>query len=143
MRRKGKPRKRKKHKTFKVMCPYCGAQAQFTDSVVVYGRSYGSIYLCVNWPECDAYVGVHDGGRQPKGTLANAELRGLRKRCHGLFDPLWRQGGMSRKAAYNWLSESLGIPWEQTHIGHFDLETCQRMVALFEERKFSWKKPKI
>jgi hypothetical protein len=81
MRRKGKSKKRKKHKTFKVMCSYCEAQALLVDSAVVYGRSYGSIYLCVNWPKCDAYVGVHDGGNQPKGTMANAELRTWRKKA--------------------------------------------------------------
>ena len=41
-----------------VYCPYCGQQAEYVDSKVIYGRSYGMAYLCRN---CDAYVGVHRG----------------------------------------------------------------------------------
>ena len=29
-----------------VYCPYCGRQAEYVDSKVIYGRSYGMAYLC-------------------------------------------------------------------------------------------------
>lgn len=60
-----------------VICPYCRAKAELRDSEFVYGdRNYGKIYVCSNYPICDAYVGVHKGTQdKPKGTLANAELR--------------------------------------------------------------------
>lgn len=41
-----------------VYCDYCGKRAEFVDSKVVHGRSYGMIYLCRH---CMAYVGVHKG----------------------------------------------------------------------------------
>ncbi|MFB5268120.1 zinc-finger-containing protein [Paenibacillus enshidis] len=37
-----------------------------------------------------AYVGVHDGTDIPLGRLANRELRELKKQCHALFDPVWK-----------------------------------------------------
>ena len=40
------------------ICPYCGKPTEFVDSSVIYGRSYGMIYLC---RDCRAYVGVHKG----------------------------------------------------------------------------------
>ena len=52
-----------------VYCPYCGRQAEYVDSKVIYGRSYGMAYLCRN---CDAYVGVHRGTDEPLGRLADA-----------------------------------------------------------------------
>ena len=32
----------------KVYCDYCGRQAEYVDSKVVYGKSYGMMYLCRN-----------------------------------------------------------------------------------------------
>lgn len=68
----------------KVYCDYCGRQAEYVDSKVVYGKSYGMMYLCRN---CMAYVGVHKGTDKPLGRLANAELRYWKKRAHAVFDP--------------------------------------------------------
>lgn len=28
------------------ICPYCGNRTEYVDSSVIYGRSYGMIYLC-------------------------------------------------------------------------------------------------
>ena len=56
----------------KVYCDYCGRETEYVDSKVIYGKSYGKIYLCRN---CMAYVGVHKGTDKPLGRLANAELR--------------------------------------------------------------------
>lgn len=112
-----------------VICPYCGQQAEFVDSSVIYGRSFGKIYLC---RKCNAYVGVHNGSTKPKGTLANAELRKYRISAHAAFDPLWQTGPFKgqRKAAYRWLAGLLGLPVERTHIGMFDVPQCKRVVEV-------------
>ena len=97
----------------KVICPYCGAQADYTDSKNIYhGHSYGMIYIC---RACDAYVGVHSGSDMPKGTLANAELRYWRRLAHAAFDPLWQSGAFYRRrnAAYSWLSEKMALSKEE------------------------------
>lgn len=74
----------------KVYCDYCGRETEYVDSKVIYGKSYGKIYLCRN---CMAYVGVHKGTDKPLGRLANAELRNWKKAAHAVFDPLWKYGG--------------------------------------------------
>ena len=44
-----------------IRCPYCGGTAILRDASFVYGeKSYGGkVYVCSNYPKCDAYVGVH------------------------------------------------------------------------------------
>ncbi|MGN1370618.1 MAG: DUF3268 family zinc-finger domain-containing protein [Aristaeellaceae bacterium] len=111
----------------KVYCDYCGSRAQYVDSKVIYGRSYGMIYLC---KPCDAYVGVHRGTDVPLGRLANAELRKWKCAAHDAFDPIWKNKRMTRNAAYLWLSDQLGIPSKQTHIGMFDVPTCKKVVQI-------------
>lgn len=88
-------------------------------------------YLC---RPCNAYVGVHSGTDRPKGSLANAELRGWRKATHARFDPLWRDGPFKkRNAAYRWLSEQMKLPIEQTHIGMFTVEQCKAALEIINK----------
>lgn len=117
----------------KVICPYCGAQAEYTDSKDIYhGHSYGMIYIC---RACDAYVGVHSGSDMPKGTLANAELRYWRRLAHAASDPLWQSGAFYRRrnAAYSWLSEKMALSKEETHIGMFDVEACKKLINIISQ----------
>lgn len=114
----------------KVMCDYCGKRAHFVDSTIVYGRSYGMIYYC---PDCKAWVGVHKGTDVPLGRLADAELRKAKIAAHAAFDVIWRRR-TTRKKAYKWLSERMGLPVEKTHIGMFDVAQCKRVIALCNKR---------
>lgn len=120
-----------------MLCPYCSDEAKLVDSLVIYRRSYGMIWLC---GPCDAYVGTHKNSptHAPLGRLANKALRDLKMRAHAAFDPLW-QGKMrrdqcsktkARRAAYTWLAEQLGIEVKACHIGQFDSELCQRTEAV-------------
>ena len=112
-----------------VICPYCNTKAVLCDSSVVYhGRSFGLIYLCSNWPKCDAFVGVHEGTKNPLGQLANAECREWRKKAHRAFDELWRGSKMTRKEAYKKLREIMGMTTAEAHIGNFDVSKCQELV---------------
>lgn len=65
-------------------------------------------------------------------TPADAETRQLRHRCHELFDPLWREGRMTRRAAYAHLRGLMKLPKERCHIGMFDKEQCLKLIALLE-----------
>lgn len=109
------------------ICPYCEGPTRFIDSSIIYGKSYGMIYLC---KPCDAYVGVHRGTNKALGRLADAQLRYWKKRVHKAFDHLWKSGKMKRYAAYAWLSEKLQIPPEYTHIGMMDVDGCQRVIEV-------------
>lgn len=115
-----------------VFCDYCGRRAEYVDSKVVYGKSYGKIYLC---RQCMAYVGVHKGTDKPLGRLANAELRYWKKAAHAVFDPLWQRGPYKgyRNAAYAWLAEKMSLPLEKTHIGMFDVGQCRQAISIINK----------
>lgn len=121
------------------ICPYCGSEIKFEkDSSFIYGRNYGPVYYCSSYPECDSYVGCHRGTHNSLGRLANKQLRLKKKEAHYYFDFLWRtkrslnkkSSKNARSKGYTWLSRELGIPKEDTHIGMFDVETCDRVILL-------------
>ncbi len=114
-----------------VLCDYCGKPTRFVDDSIVYGRSFGMIYYC---RECRAWVGVHRGTDQPLGRLADAELRKYKKAAHAAFDPIWRRTQITRRDAYKWLAEQLGISEEETHIGMFDVNRCKQAIAVCKKR---------
>ena len=110
-----------------VDCPRCHCPTMLVDSAVIYGRSYGPIYLCII---CGAYVGCHPGSTRPLGTPADRATRTARHMAHQVFDPLWKSKRMTRRAAYAWLSRQMGLPPEKTHIGMFNQEQCCRVIQL-------------
>ena len=116
-----------------ILCDYCGKPACFVDSAIVYhGISYGMIWYC---QDCQAWVGVHKGTSKPLGRLANAELRTWKRHAHRAFDPVWRgKTAFTRRLAYKWLSQEMGLPEEQTHIGMFDVEQCKQVVRICRMR---------
>lgn len=111
-------------------CDYCQRKADLVggDSIYPHRPDLASkrFYLCA---PCDAYVGCHPGTEQPLGRLAKADLRRAKMRAHEAFDRLWKEQQMGRHEAYAWLSKQLSIPIEKTHIGMFDLPTCERVVG--------------
>ena len=115
-----------------IICPYCGSTAKLVDSKIIYGRSYGKVWVCGNFPGCDSFVGVHKGTNIPLGTLANKELRKLRNTCHILFDSLWKSGAKSRDGAYSILARTLKIKKVDCHIALFDVPMCKQMIRMFE-----------
>ena len=117
------------------ICPYCGAKPELIDSAEIYnGTSYGLMYIC---RPCDAYVSCHLGTNTPKGRLANAELRQLKIEAHEVFDIIWKQKyKRGRYQAYYWLSKQLQRPFDLTHIGMMDEETCRRTIAICKQYLF-------
>lgn len=91
------------------------------------------IWLC---HPCYAWVGVHKGTDEPLGRLADSELRYWKRRAHAEFDSRWRRKEKrTRRAAYEWLAEEMGLPLEQTHIGMFDVEQCKKAIKICKEAK--------
>lgn len=109
-------------------CPYCNGVMFLTDSKVIYGVSHGLVWLCEGFPGCDTYVGIHKGTITPLGTPADWKLRQLRKQCHDLLDPYWKEGCMSRTEAYDKVAELLGIDREDAHIGKLNKPECRRLI---------------
>ena len=110
------------------ICPNCGSPVSLKNSEIVYGKDYGWIYLCDNYPTCNSFVGTHRGTIKPLGTLANKELRELRKECHRLFDLRWKSGIMNRKQAYKLLQEIMNLSEKDAHIAMFNKEQCVFLI---------------
>jgi len=116
-------------------CPYCGSDTIIMDSKKIYGKDYGYVIACRNYPKCDAYVGCHGKTQIPMGTIANKELRELRHEAHKYFDPLWKikiKKGIynGRYLAYSWLSSRMKIPLNRTHIGMFDEKKTKKCIEI-------------
>ncbi len=112
-------------------CNYCGKPAEWVENKEVYGRNYGKSYMMWLCGDCDAYVGCHNNTRQSKGTLANKELRGLRKQAHTLFDPLWKEADRSRGSAYAQLVRETGVQ----HIGESTKEEALKVIAYLQKKE--------
>lgn len=119
------------------ICPYCGKETEYVDSSVIYGKSFGMIYLC---KPCDAYCGVHNGTNKALGRIANKELRYWKKEAHAHFDLIWKLKYWKRTATYRELSIHLNIPKKYTHIGMFSVDTCKKVVAWSKQTLIDLKK---
>ena len=116
------------------ICRYCGGVIRLVLAWTVYGESTDRlgkrgemIYQCQN---CNARVGYHRGTTRPLGNVANEVLRLKRVETHRAFDSFWKQRHMSRTRAYKWLAEQMGLSEEETHIAAFEMDQCQRVIAL-------------
>lgn len=61
------------------------------------------------------------------GIPADARTRGLRIEAHEVFDRIWKTKKLSRKKAYSWMIEKMGIPPEKAHISMFTAEECRHL----------------
>lgn len=139
-----KKKKRKGMKDRAMRCPYCGSTVIYRSAEGIYrDNSRGTmLYVCSNYPECDAYVRTHAGTRIPVGTMANHELRNLRNTAHHYFDQLYRSGMMTKQEAYLWLANLISAPLSQAHIGYLGeyysklvIEESQKAVEHFQKHK--------
>lgn len=128
-------KKRKGFDISKMRCPYCGAPVVLRSADGIYKNNERGmqLYVCTNYPKCDAYVRVHAGTKIPVGTLANPELRTLRRTAHSYFDRLYKSGIMSKQDAYLWLSDLLQAPLSEAHIGYLGEYYCKQVIE--ESRK--------
>lgn len=122
-------------------CPDCGSP------MVLRPSRYGQFYGCSQFPACRGTHGAHPDGK-PLGVPANTETKQARIAAHAAFDPLWQDAPSlyrieddyetackrirrrARLRAYTWLSEQMGIPFHDCHIGNFDKATCERVVQV-------------
>jgi len=120
----------------KPYCDACKCESELKTGREIYPRrpdlSWVKVYECGG---CKRRVGCHRGTIKPLGTLSTDEERKARMSAHKEFDPLWKNGSISRSQAYAELSDYLGLSKEKTHIGMFDVETCQRVVDFSKKQK--------
>ncbi len=123
-------KKNKKSKNpMSMRCPYCGATVVYRKADDIYhDHKDRMMYVCSRYPECDAYVRVHEGTNIPVGTLANRNLRSLRRTAHQYFDKLYKTGIMSKDEAYSWLAYLIDSPISQAHIGYLGEYYCREVI---------------
>lgn len=144
--KEGMELKRKKRKGINytaMKCPYCGGSVTYRSADGIYRENPRGVmlYVCSRYPSCDAYVRVHEGTTIPVGSLANGELRALRREAHQWFDRLYREGIMTKDDAYEWLSELISAPRSQAHIGFLGEYRCRQVIA--ESRKLVERKQRF
>lgn len=119
------------------ICPYCKQPSVQTSGSEVYPRlrniSGKTFYKCA---PCNALVGCHPGTDHPLGSLANTDLRKLRIQAHAAFDQLWNANFprfSSRRKAYSWLGNRMGLKEGKCHIAMFDDDQCKKAIFSVEE----------
>lgn len=124
-------------KNYNVICPYCNAKAVLRPANTVYGiseRSTGRhLYVCTNWPKCDAYVSAHRGNRSPMGRLANGDLRHKRILAHRAMEEYRRLTRMDKWALYIWLQGKLNMSEHQIHVANFSDDMCDRVIHICQD----------
>lgn len=109
-----------------LICPFCG------DKLIWKESRYGGFYGCASWARtrCRGSVGCHPGTKIPLGTPADAETKALRIKAHDLFDNMWKTEGMSRKAAYEWLADAMGV--DEAHIGWMNKSDLEKLIEILK-----------
>ena len=125
-----KNKKRKGLNFSQMRCPYCGSSVVYRSADGIYRDNSRKtmLYVCSHYPECDAYVRVHEGTNIPVGNLANHELRTLRRTAHYYFDQLYKTGMMSKQDAYQWLADLICAPLSEAHIGYLGEYYCKQVI---------------
>lgn len=115
-------------------CNLCDGKVVYISNDKIYGRQYGSGY-CYYCTGCGAYVGTHKPWpKKAMGILADEEMREWKKKCHNLFDPIWKgkSAGKKRSQLYHKLADCMGIPVEQCHFGYFDLGNLKKAYEILK-----------
>ncbi len=109
---------------------YCGSTVKYRSAEGIYKENHNNmmLYVCTNYPECDAYVRVHEGTNKPVGTLANAKLRAMRLEAHKLLDKIQNKGIMTKNECYQWIANTIMAPLSQAHIGYLGEYYCQIVI---------------
>jgi hypothetical protein len=112
-------------------CQYCQKEAEWVENKEIYGKNYGKSYMMWLCKDCNAYVGCHNNTKKPLGTLANEELRTLRKQAKDLFiqkklDGDWSNRELKSKA-YQFLKDVFG---KEFHFGESTEQECKEIINL-------------
>lgn len=124
-----------------ITCPYCGGEAELVPSTEIYGdkaNGWPPRYFC---RPCFAHVGTHKGTNPPKplGTLANYQVRQLRKKCHDVIDPFWKRQNKGlrnknkryrREIVYRVLKRVMEMTDAEAHVGMWQVEECEDFLVL-------------
>lgn len=96
---------------------------------------YGTRWACptedctmVAW---QAYGTFRD---KPISAPADYETRQARIAAHTAFDKLWKSGRLKRSRVYKQLAKYMGLSTRETHISHFDLVQCKKVIDFTNQK---------
>ena len=115
-----------KGKETRIFCCACAAEvrARLTSGTEVYPHRPDLADLPF-W-RCDAcknFVGCHHKTKnrtQPLGVIADPAMKAARRHIHALLDPIWQNGGLSRKHIYARLTDTLGRQYHTADLRTLD-----------------------
>lgn len=99
-------------------CPICDGDPTRIDTKFKYDK-----YVC---------CGLWAWGDHP---LVDEATHIARKRAHQAFDPLWKDGHMSRTEAYYVLREMMGLSEKECHMKVMDCKTARSVVFYVNQIK--------
>lgn len=119
------------------ICAECGGMAVLTTGRTIYPHR-PDLYKKHFWRcSCGAYCGCHPNTKTPLGTPCGPITRKARSAAHAAFDPLWKRGELTRKQAYKWLADTLGMTREECHIGMMNAEQAGAVVTALRAKESS------
>ncbi len=122
-------------------CDYCGNEAVLVTGEKIYPNIKDlASHFFWECESCNAYIGCHLGTDVPFGGLANKELRLKRRDAHVALDYIWKESYMTRHKTYGWLAGELNIPFDDCHIGMFDIPKCEKTILLCNEKRFQFER---
>lgn len=126
-----------------IKCPYCNKDAELVGGDVIYPsmkkfHSNKKFWLC---RPCNAYIKTRENSNEhaPMGIMANAELRGLKKRVYKILSFLWdakmKKDGVdikeARRSANEWLTSKLGLASvKECYVNKFSAEICKQVIEI-------------
>ena len=113
-------------------CQYCDSLTEVTE------MRYGDVQSC---PKCTAYVSLDINTGEPKGVVANSELRRERRALHVVVDKLKRRKIMrsnvsaikAQKALYGYMVKQLNLEFELNSIAQLSLDETIRIRSILNE----------
>ena len=115
-------------------CNICGGKVILLHTNQKFAR-VEYIYKCT---QCGASVGTHPNDpNKALGTLADTELKSLRREAHVWFDKLWTSRE-NREELYERLAAELGIERKECHFGTLSKEQLKTAIDII--KKWWWQK---
>jgi hypothetical protein len=81
--------------------------------------------------------GFRGGRSRSRGSRGGKAVAARRIMAHNAFDPIWKNGEMTRTEAYAWLAEQLGINRGACHMEQMDVAMCDRVIEICTRRGFA------
>lgn len=86
---------------------------------------FKTFFVCDN---CGCFVGENTRSGKPLGVIPTKEISSMRQTIHGLIDPLWKDGKISRSKLYNLISEKIGCEYHTANLK--TLDECREIISI-------------